>query len=221
VCPARREKHTESTALARPSIRNERMSRREPLSAKVSRLTLGPVMRTPAHEHTLHAHEHTLWRTQPLKCACTSLWQAAMEYKLQCPACGSPLAVELLDEITMVACVCGEVFAAQHPDVSWGKKPKKKTQKKAEGNATQLPALSLELLEAADDVTSAAVIAAFAKSAEFKSFAKSEMKGIMARDAEDDEKVRLGAHTPIPRPFCRMRLQMALGVRICSSCCLN
>ena len=35
-------------------------------------------------------------------------------------------------------------------------------------SSTQLPALSLELLEAADDVTSAAVIAAFAKSAEQK-----------------------------------------------------
>lgn len=124
-----------------------------------------------------------------------------MECKLQCPACGSPLTAELLDEITMVACVCGEIFAVQHPDVEWDKPKKRKSQAKAKVKA-KLPPLSLELLEAADDRTSAAVIAAFTKHSEFKAFAKMEMEAIMARDAEDDEKVNHSARTRMRTGGC-------------------
>ena len=55
-----------------------------------------------------------------------------------------------------------------------------------------LPPLSLALLEAADDVTSRAVIDAFAGSSTFAAFARAEMEAILARDKEDDEKLAEG-----------------------------
>ena len=51
---------------------------------------------------------------------------------------------------------------------------------------------ALKLLRKGDDQTSAAVIAAFKGNETFKAFAKAEMQGIMARDAEDDEKLAEG-----------------------------
>ena len=114
--------------------------------------------------------------------------------KLICPSCGSKLAVELEEEIQAVGCDCSHIFLAQHPDTLKGSK--KKPAKKA---AAPLPPLSLPLLEAADDVTSAAVIEAFAKDAVFKKFAKAETQGIVARDAEDDEKLAQGIKAAIAK----------------------
>ena len=106
--------------------------------------------------------------------------------KMVCPACSGVLAVILSDEVTPVACECGNIFLAQHPDTraTMKKKPKKKEKPS--------PKLSLELLEQADDVTSAAVIAAFAKDPAFKALSKSEMEAILARDDEDDLKLAEG-----------------------------
>ena len=151
--------------------------------------------------------------------------------KLVCPACGGVLAAQLEEEIQAIGCECGHVFLAQHPDTLKKKKPTKKVA------TTPLPPLSLSLLEAADDVTSAVVIEcashgfepalcrvrlgfsrrllltwtplaewntllrrAFAKDAAFKKFAKAEMQGIIARDAEDDEKLAQGIRAA-PHPW--------------------
>ena len=72
--------------------------------------------------------------------------------KLVCPACGGVLAAQLEEEIQAIGCECGHVFLAQHPDTVKKKKQAKKVATKL------LPPLSLQLLEAADDVTSAVVI---------------------------------------------------------------
>lgn len=125
-----------------------------------------------------------------------------MPYTLACPACNSKLAVEeLVDEITMIQCSeCGKLFAAQHPSTL--KKPStlnKKKKAKAKAAAAAAPPLSLELLAQADDVTSQAVIAAFSKSASFKAFSKAEMEQILARDAEDDEKLAEGIRLAVAK----------------------
>ena len=73
------------------------------------------------------------------------------------------------------------------------------------GAATALP-LSLALLEKGDDSASEGVIAAFESDPVFKKFAKREMRDILARDKEDDEKastpapLRAAAEAPPPHP---------------------
>ena len=114
-------------------------------------------------------------------------------YQITCPSCGTELAVELEHEITEITGPCGFKFLAQHPDTLPTKpKPKKK-------KPLQMPQLSLELLEAADDVTSCAVIDAFAQDPMFRALSKSEMEGILARDAEDDSKLAEGIKLAIAK----------------------
>ena len=112
-------------------------------------------------------------------------------HHIACPSCGTELAVVLEDELTEITGPCGFKFLAAHPDV--GKK------KKAKPKGPPPPPLSLALLDQGDDVTSSAVIAAFAKNAAFKAFSKAEMEGIMGRDAEDDEKLAAGIRAAIKK----------------------
>jgi hypothetical protein len=109
------------------------------------------------------------------------------KFTFVCPACGSQLRAKLEAEVSAVACECGHVFMA---DVT-GKLTADGKKKKKKDKARHAP-LSMALLEAADDATSSAVIAAFAASAPFLAFARAEMDGILARDAEDDEKLAQG-----------------------------
>jgi len=59
--------------------------------------------------------------------------------------------------------------------------------------------LSKSLLEKGDDSTSNAIIAAFESDPEFASFSQKEMEGIMARDAEDGEKLAAGIREAIAK----------------------
>lgn len=142
-------------------------------------------------------------------------------YALNCPACGTVLQAKLKAEVTPVACdACGNVFLAQRPEsVAKGQlfedeAPPKRTKEKkirellASGSKAEAPEvpslfsevppppppppLSLAVLEAGDDVTSSLVIAHFKGNKDFKSFAKSEMEAILARDMEDDLKLVAG-----------------------------
>ena len=102
-----------------------------------------------------------------------------------CPECGAKLRARLPHEITAVRCACGHTFLAQHPDVGAGLFPKSpKTPKSAPKAPAAAPKLTLELLRAADDATSNAVIAVFKDDKTFRSFAKAEMNDILARDAD-------------------------------------
>ena len=83
-------------------------------------------------------------------------------HHIACPSCGTELAVVLEDELTEITGPCGFKFLAAHPDV--GKK-KKKAKPKAYRRRSRFA-----LLDQGDDVTSSAVIAAFAKNAAFKAF---------------------------------------------------
>lgn len=101
---------------------------------------------------------------------------------LECPGCGTPVKVKLVDEVTAVQGPCGYVFLALRPDVDADAlKKKEKTKTKKPAPPPPPPPLSLELLQSADDKTSASVISAFAKDDAFKAFAKAEMEGIVAR----------------------------------------
>ena len=112
---------------------------------------------------------------------------------LECPGCGTPVKVKLVDEVTPVQGPCGYVFLALRPDVDADALQKKeKTKKPALPPAPPPPPLSVGLLEAADDNASNAVIKALAKKAAFQTFAKAEMDAIVSRDAEDDEKLAQG-----------------------------
>lgn len=133
-------------------------------------------------------------------------------YAIECPACGAASQAKLKAEVTPIACpACEHVFMVQRPESvifsedSSGKKSKAKasTANKSKAKVSEAPVpppppppppppLTLALLEAADDVISSAVIEYFAKSKEFKRFAKAEMAAIMARDAEDDSKLAEG-----------------------------
>ena len=121
------------------------------------------------------------------------------EYALACPSCNFLLVAELPCEVTFIKCgECGHSFAAQRPDTIKKKNlPKKKKASKPDGPPP--PSLSLSLLEREDDQTSAAVIAAFSKSAAFKAFAKAEMEAILGRDAEDDEKLAAGIRLAVKK----------------------
>jgi len=59
--------------------------------------------------------------------------------------------------------------------------------------------LSKALLEKGDDVTSTSIIAAFESDPRFDSFAKKETEGILARDAEDDEKLAEGIRLAVSK----------------------
>ena len=104
--------------------------------------------------------------------------------------CGGRNKVKLDDEVTAVACAwCGSVVMVQTAESAV---VRKKAPKKKEPKKPPPPPLSHATLEANDDGTSAAVIAAFAASAAFRSFAKAEMQAILARDAEDEAKLAEG-----------------------------
>ena len=60
------------------------------------------------------------------------------------------------------------------------------------GTVEPPPPLSRALLQSGDDRTSNAIIEAFKGDAAFTSFAQKETDGILARDAEDDEKLAAG-----------------------------
>ena len=107
---------------------------------------------------------------------------------LECPGCGTPVKVKLVDEVTAVQGPCGYVFLALRPDVDADAlKKKEKTKTKKPAPPPPPPPLSLELLQSADDKTSASVISAFAKDDAFKAFAKAEMEGIVARGIYDGD----------------------------------
>jgi len=59
--------------------------------------------------------------------------------------------------------------------------------------------LTKEVLEKADDTSSNAIIAAFRADPIFEAFSRSEMEGIMQRDAEDDEKLAVGIRTAVSK----------------------
>jgi len=123
-----------------------------------------------------------------------------MECSFPCPNCGTKLAAVLPCEITFIGCdACGHQFAAQRPDTIKKEKKKKKKNRSDSAPPPPLPPLTLALLELADDLTSQAVIAAFSKSAAFKSFSKAEMDAIMARDNEDDEKLAAGIRSAVAK----------------------
>ena len=108
-------------------------------------------------------------------------------YSFSCPACGSACAAKLIAEVTPVACAdCGTIFMVQRPEsVVYAKAPKKKPKK------PKLP-LTFAVLDKEDDGTSNAVISHFSENASFRAFAKAEMTAILARDAEDDQKLAEG-----------------------------
>ena len=60
------------------------------------------------------------------------------------------------------------------------------------GTVEPPPPLSRALLQSGDDRTSNAIIAAFKGDGAFTTFAQKETDGILARDAEDDEKLAAG-----------------------------
>ena len=116
-----------------------------------------------------------------------------MEYAFPCPKCGEVLMATLIGEITPIQCTaCGEVFGAARPEAIAAAQAKKAAKKaKAAAKKKTLP-LTMMLLEAADDNTSNAVIAAYSKSAAFRALSQAEMESIVARDQEDDEKLAEG-----------------------------
>jgi len=95
------------------------------------------------------------------------------------------LQAKLKADVTPVGCdACGHVFLAQRPEsvvtqeVSSKKGKAKKAAEKA-APATQgapPPTLSIALLQAADDITSSVVIRHFDGNAQFKKFAKKEIR---------------------------------------------
>ena len=120
-------------------------------------------------------------------------------YSFACSECGSLNKAKLEAEVTPVQCAaCGNVFMVQRPEsVVFPKNRKKKASKAFKPPPP--PPLTFEMLKADDDRTSSAVIAALSDLPTFHAFAKAEMKAILARDAEDDQKLGDGINLAVAK----------------------